>query len=40
MQIAEFVEFGINYQIPFLSKEKRKDGESIIFHHHKNWWKN
>jgi hypothetical protein len=39
MQIAEFVEFGINYQIPFLSKERRKDGESIIFHHRKGWWK-
>ena len=40
MQIAEFVEFGINYQIPFLSKERRKDGESIVFHQRKDWWKN
>ena len=40
MQIAEFVEFGINYQIPFLSKERRKDGESIVFHQRKGWWKN
>ena len=39
MQIAEFVEFGINYQIPFLSKERRKDGESIVFHQRKGWWK-
>ena len=40
MQIAEFVEFGINYQIPFLSKERRKDGESIVFHQRKGWWEN
>ncbi len=39
MQIAEFVEFGINYQIPFLSKERRKDGESLVFHQRKGWWK-
>jgi hypothetical protein len=39
MQIAEFVEFGINYQIPFLKESKRKDGESIVFHQHKGWWK-
>ena len=38
MQIAEFVEFGINYQIPFLRQEKRAEGKSIIFHHHKGWW--
>ena len=38
MQIAEFVEFGIGYQIPFLSKEKRKDDESIIFHPRRGWW--
>ena len=40
MQIAELVEFGINYQIPFLRKEKREEGKSIIFHHKKGWWKN
>ena len=39
MQIAELVEFGINYQIPFLSKERRKDGKSIVFHQRKGWWK-
>ena len=40
MQIAEFVEFGINYQIPFLSKERRKEGKSIVFHQRKGWWEN
>ena len=39
LQIAEFVEFGINYQIPFLKEDKRKEGMSMIFHQHKGWWK-
>jgi len=34
--IAEYIEFGIGYQIPFLRKDKR-DG-SLIFHHSKRWW--
>ena len=38
MQIAEYVEFGVNYQIPFLREEKREEGKSIIFHHRKGWW--
>ena len=38
LQIAEFVEFGINYQIPFLKEDKRND-KSMIFHHRKDWWK-
>ena len=39
MQIAEFVEFGINYQIPFLKEDKRKEGMSMIFHQRRGWWK-
>ena len=36
--IAEYAEFGVGYQIPFLKKGLRK-GDSNIFHHTKNWWK-
>lgn len=39
MQICEYIEFGINYQIPFLRKDKRTEGKGIIYHQHKNWWK-
>lgn len=39
LYIAEYVEFGIGYQIPFLKKDKRSKGKSIIHHHNKNWWK-
>ena len=39
LNVCEYVEFGVGYQIPFLSKERRKDGESIVFHQHKGWWK-
>ena len=38
LHIAEFIEFGLGYQIPFLKKENRNDG-SIVFHHRKDWWK-
>ena len=37
MHIAEFMEFGISYQIPYISKNKRKGGKSI-FHHRDAWW--
>lgn len=40
LQICEYVEIGVGYQIPFLSKEKRENDKSIIYHHHKNWWMN
>lgn len=40
LHIAEYIEFGLGYQIPFLKKGNRTEGESIIFHHKKNWWKN
>ena len=33
LHICEFIEFGIGYQIPFLKKDMRKPGQSIIFHH-------
>lgn len=39
LQIAEYVEFGVGYQIPFLRKGKRLEGKSILYHHHKQWWK-
>lgn len=39
LHICEYVEFGVGYQIPFLKKSKRKSGESIIFHHTKDWWR-
>ncbi|MBR5846494.1 MAG: hypothetical protein IKY72_01665 [Bacteroidaceae bacterium] len=39
MHICEYLEFGVGYQIPFLKKSNRKNGESAIFHHAKNWWK-
>ena len=38
LQICEYVEFGLGYQIPFLKKGNRESGESRIFHHTKNWW--
>ena len=38
LQICEYVEFGLGYRIPFLSKEERKD--KTVFHHRKDWWKN
>ena len=40
MHIAEFVEFGVGYNIPFISKSKRKSSDDIIFHNRKGWWKN
>ncbi len=36
--IAEFIEFGIGYQIPFLRKDRRSDG--VVFHRSRHWWKN
>jgi hypothetical protein len=32
IDVAEFIEFGLGYQIPYLKKTNRKDG-SIVFHH-------
>ena len=38
LYVAEYVEFGLGYQVPFLKKNQRK-GDSRIFHHHKGWWR-
>ena len=38
LHVAEFIEFGIGYQIPFLSKSNRKADSGRIFHYKKNWW--
>ena len=38
LHICEYIEFGVGYSIPFLSKSKRK--ENIVFHNSKDWWKN
>lgn len=38
LHICEYIEFGVGYSIPFISKSKRK--ENVIFHNRKNWWKN
>ena len=39
LHICEYVEFGLGYQIPFLKKSLRKQGQSPIFHYSKGWWK-
>lgn len=39
MHICEYIEFGVGYTIPFISKSKRRD-DKVVFHNHKNWWKN
>ena len=36
LHICEFVEFGVGYQIPYLRKDKRKEGQSKIYHHGRN----
>lgn len=40
LHVCEYVEFGLNYQIPFLKKSNRKPGQSAVYHHHHNWWLN
>ena len=40
LQVCEYIEFGIGYQIPFLGRNNRTAGRSIVFHHRKNWWRN
>ena len=39
LHIAEFIEFGLGYQIPFYKKGCRPEGKSKIFHYSKEWWK-
>ena len=38
--IAEMIEFGVGYQIPFISKNKRQNDKDIIFHNREGWWNN
>jgi hypothetical protein len=40
MHIAEQIEFGVGYSIPFISKSKRKDSKDVIFHNREGWWNN
>ncbi len=40
MHIAELIEFGVGYQIPFLGKDKRRDSKDVVFHYGKRWWEN
>lgn len=37
LQICEYLEFGVGYQIPFFKKSLRKDNGNI-FHYKKGWW--
>ena len=39
LNVAEFIEFGLGYQRPFLKKSNRSESKSMVFHHHKDWWK-
>lgn len=39
LHIAEFVEFGLGYQIPFYKQGHRPEGKSRIFRYRRNWWK-
>lgn len=36
--IAEYIEFGVGYQIPFLRKDRRDGG--TVFHRSRRWWEN
>ena len=38
LHIAEFIEFGLGYQIPFYKKGCRPEGKGKVFHYHENWW--
>ena len=38
MHIAEQIEFGVGYNIPFVSKSKRRDSKDVIFHNREGWW--
>lgn len=38
LHIAEYIEFGIGYQIPFFKKSYREAGHGKIFHHRKDWY--
>jgi hypothetical protein len=38
LNVAEFIEFGLGYQIPFYKKADRPQTKGKVFHHHKDWW--
>ena len=38
MHIAELMEIGVGYNIPFVSKSKRRDSKDVIFHNREGWW--
>ncbi len=38
--ICEYIEFGVGYQIPFVSKKKHPNSKNVIFHYKKDWWNN
>lgn len=38
LHICEYIEFGLNYQMPFVRKNQR-DKYGRIFHYRRNWWK-
>ena len=40
MHIAEQIEFGVGYSIPFVSKSKRRDSKDVVFHNREGWWNN
>ena len=40
MHIAELMEIGVGYNIPFVSKSKRRDSKDVIFHNREGWWNN
>ena len=40
MHIAEQIEFGVGYNIPFVSKSKRRDSKDVVFHNREGWWNN
>ena len=38
LNVAEFIEFGLGYQIPFYKKADHPQTKGKVFHHHKEWW--
>ena len=40
LNVAEFIEFGLGYQIPFLKVSDRANRDGIVFHHKRGWWEN
>lgn len=38
LHICEYIEFGVNYQIPFIRKDRRNSRKDVVFHHKRGWW--